>query len=180
MNKCLVVVDVQNDFVTGALANLDAAAAMPTVKNVVDYARNNEWDLIFTKDTHGEMYPQTQEGRNLPVPHCIYGSWGWQIVDGLVPDDDYYVIMKNQFGYEGWDIEEMRHYDEVVFCGFVSSICVCSNVLCFKAQYPEIPVTFICDASAGLTPEDHAAACQVLRSCQVKVVTWNEYLTENV
>lgn len=176
MNRYLVVVDVQNDFVTGALANLDAAAAMPTVKSVVDYARENGWDLIFTQDTHNDMYLRTQEGRNLLVPHCMYGSWGWQIVDGLVSEGGG-TIMKNQFGYEAWDMEDMD-YDEVVFCGFVTDICVISNVLCFKAQYPEIPVTFICDAAAGLTLEKHNAACEVMRSCQVKVVTWNEYLNQ--
>ena len=174
--KCLIVVDVQNDFVTGALANPDAVAALPTVRETVGYAREHGWHLIFTQDTHNENYLTTQEGKNLPVPHCIHGSWGWKIVDDLWCADDDMPILKCQFGYEAWEFEELFDYDEIVFCGFVTDICVISNVLGVKTQYPEIPVTFICDAAAGLTPEKHAAACDVMRSCQVKVVNWDEFV----
>lgn len=178
--KAVIVIDAQNDFVTGALRNEEAIKSLPTLHKVVEWAVDNEYELIYTKDTHNEnMYPTSQEGKNLPVPHCICGTPGWHIVPGAMPDHYYDKLSfypKAQFGYTNWREVHLEDFDELIFVGYCSDICVVSNVLIIKALYPEIPVTFISDASAGVTPESHAAACTVMKSCQVNVKTWEKYL----
>ena len=178
MDKVFIVVDAQNDFITDALRNEDAIAALPTVKKVVDYAVDNKQDLIFTMDTHFENYLNTLEGKNLPVPHCICNSQGWRICEKVLPDNDYpfRTIVKESFGYGDWYEEVFDGLEEIVICGFDTDICVVSNALILKACYPEVPITVISDACAGTTPANHAAALAVLQSCQVKVMSWEDYL----
>lgn len=177
--KAVVVIDAQNDFITGALRNEEAIKSLPTLHKVVEWAANNNYDLIYTKDTHySERYMNTQEGKNLPVPHCICDTHGWEIVPEAVPDHYYDKCsfrLKRQFGYTNWREEHLEDFDELIFVGYVSSICVISNALIIKSLYPEIPITFISDASAGVTPESHAAACTVMKNCQINVKTWKEY-----
>lgn len=181
--KTVIVIDAQNDFVTGALRNEEAIKSLPTLHKVVQWAADNNHYLIYTKDTHKEdTYLTSQEGKNLPVLHCIRGSVGWEIVPEAKPE--YYYDMrdfypKNQFGYTNWREAHLEDFDELIFVGYVSSICVMTNALIVKSLYPEIPITFITDASAGLTPENHQAAIEVLKSCQINCVTWEEYLKEN-
>lgn len=179
MKRCIVVIDAQNDFVTGTLKNPKAETALPIVKKVIDWGVQNNCNFIFTRDTHYDNYLQTQEGQNLPLPHTILGSWGWNIVSGLVPPSNVKIINKEQFGYQYWRYEELYDYDEIIICGFVSSICVITNGLDIKTQYPEIPITFISDASAGLNDEDHAAAIKVMECCQIKCVSWENYIKKN-
>ena len=177
--KAVVVIDAQNDFITGALRNEEAIKSLQTLHKVVEWAAKNEYDLIYTEDTHSGNYLNTQEGRNLPVPHCIWNTEGWEIAPEALPDHYYdkcVFIIKNQFGYEKWNIIDLNKYDELIFVGYCSEICVISNALIIKSLYPEIPITFISDASAGVTPESHAAACAVMKSCQINVKTWKEYL----
>ena len=178
--KAVIVIDAQNDFITGVLRNEEAIKSLPTLHAVVNWAVHNSYDLIYTKDTHNEnTYFTSQEGKNLPVPHCIWNTEGWEIVPEALPDHYYdkcVFIMKNQFGYESWGTENLGQYDELIFIGYCSEICVLSNLLIIKSLYPEILITFISDASAGVTPESHAAACTVMKSCQVNVKTWKEYL----
>lgn len=176
--KAVIVIDAQNDFITDALRNEEAIKSLPTLHAVVNWAVHNSYDLIYTKDTHDADYLNTQEGKNLPIPHCICDTEGWEIVPEALPEHYYSkcdFILKNQFGYESWGTENLGQYDELIFVGYCSDICVISNALIIKSLYPEIPITFISDASAGVTPESHAAACTVMKSCQVNVKTWKEY-----
>jgi len=178
--KAVIVIDAQNDFVTGALRNEEAIKSLPTLHKVVEWAVDNKYELIYTKDTHEEdTYLTLQEGKNLPVPHCIINTSGWRLAPEARPDfyyDKCSFYPKAQFGYTNWREVHLEDFDELIFVGYCSDICVVSNVLIIKALYPEIPITFISDASAGVTPESHAAACTVMKSCQVNVKTWEEYL----
>jgi len=176
--KCLIVVDAQNDFITGSLANPLALAAIPTLKELIHYMNNNNEDIIYTMDTHDNNYLKTQEGKNLPIIHCVADTEGWRIYPGLVVERPCAVIEKNTFGYNYWNNLNLEDYNEIVLCGFVSSICVMANAQYIKAIVPEIPMTIISDASAGLSEEDHAAALQVFKSCQFKVITLKEYMEE--
>ena len=179
MKKALIVVDVQKDFIDGALANPAAEAAMPIVHDVVEYAAKNNFDIFYTKDTHyADFYMNSQEGKNLPVPHCIFQTPGWAIdkrawasnPTGLV-----YVLIKPTFGYEYWTTEDLNLYDEIVVIGFCTDICVITNALLIKTVVPETPIVVIEDACAGVTPEKHAAALEVMRSCQIHPMKWEDY-----
>lgn len=190
--KVYIVVDMQNDFITGSLAN---PAATAIVKPICSYLRKNvkSKDLvIFTADTHNnENYLNTQEGRKLPVPHCIENTPGWNICDDLLKvtsklmhDPSVKVVKhpKYQFG-DAKNIAEdiMDHLlhlhftgdtfqlDEIVLVGTCTDICVVSNALGLKAEFPEVPIKVIGKLCAGLTEEKHEAALEVMRSCQVEV-----------
>lgn len=175
-----VFVDVQNDFITGALANPAAKAALPAVREVAVEAYENGCPIICTRDTHNDKYLNTQEGKNLPIPHCYRFTWGWEVPAEVINGCGYInYLNKGSFGAspDCWKqllTDLMTEYDQpitkIVVCGFVSSICVISNIMVLKALYPEIEIEFRAKASAGLTPEDHEAACKVLECCQVKVV----------
>jgi nicotinamidase-related amidase len=164
---------MQNDFIDGALANPAAQAIIP---DMAEYIKNFEGDIIFTRDTHYPNYMETQEGRNLPIVHCQYGSEGWEIQDDLFEAvrqkrTNWGVVDKNSFG----DIYELEdeidaYTDEIYLCGTCTDICVISVALNLKAQYPEIKMYCIADLCAGLTPEKHAAALEVMRSCQIEVI----------
>ena len=177
--KAIIVIDAQVDFITGALRNEEAIKSLPTLHKVVEWAADNRYELIYTKDTHNKnSYLASQEGKNLPVPHCIYNTPGWYIVPEAMPNyyyEHWRFYRKAQFGYTNWREAHLEDFDELIFVGYCSEICVISNILIIKSLYPEIPITFISDASAGVTPESHAAACTVMKSCQVNVKTWKEY-----
>ena len=183
MKKVTVVIDMQNDFLTGALANPDAVNIIPSVLEQIKSADY----VIYTRDTHGSNYSETQEGRNLPVPHCIEGTWGWQIVDDLDPNilnvgdwfDKWVVLDKPTFGYVNiWRSgsfvklvsENGQENVEVTFCGTCTDICVVSNAMIVKSLYPEMVVNVKADACAGLTPEKHQSALDVMASCQINVL----------
>ena len=108
------------------------------------------------------------------------GSWGWCFAKELKIPFNAKILNKEQFGYEYWIYRNLYKYDEIIICGFVSSICVVSNALGIKAAYKELPVTFISDASAGLSEEDHAAAIKVMECCQVKCKKWKDYICEKL
>lgn len=175
--KIVVVVDVQNDFVYGALGSLEASDAIP---NIIDQLSDlDKHDVvIFTRDTHGKHYLDTQEGKNLPVPHCIYGTEGWEVVPSVsaaVPLVQKMYINKPIFGSYQL-IEQIADYidnyaaDEVEIFGFCTDICVISNALMIKSAFPEIKVRVIADCCAGVTPAKHEAALEVMRSCQIEVI----------
>lgn len=177
MKKITIVIDMQNDFLTGALANPDAVSIIPSV---IEEIKNADY-VIYTRDTHGSDYMKTQEGKKLPVPHCIEKTWGWQIVDELILNtpNDYWIYNKPSFGYvDMWyDIFNDLDVDvfdkenvEVTFCGTCTDICVVSNALIFKSLYPELTVNVKADACAGLTPEKHKAALDVMSSCQINII----------
>ena len=165
----LVVIDMQNDFVTGSLGTPEAQAIVPFVRRKVAQYREAGLPIVFTRDTHGSDYLQTQEGSKLPVPHCIEGTDGWNLVEGLAADSDT-VIDKPSFGFAGWsDLADILQ-DEVEIVGLCTDICVVSNALVMKAQFPEMDVTVDASCCAGVTPASHQAALQTLRACQVNVV----------
>lgn len=164
--KVLIVVDVQNDFITGALGSKEAVAVIPNIKKKIEEYHAAGYDIIFTRDTHGVDYLETNEGKNLPVVHCIKGTEGWQIVDGLETPDCQY-IDKPTFGWLGWPKD--FPYDEIELIGVCTDICVVSNALILKAMYPEAKITVDASCCAGVTPELHDAALATMRSCQICV-----------
>ena len=167
--KHFIVIDMQNDFCTGALANKEAVAIIPRIKEELQKARAEGSNIIFTRDTHSEDYLKTGEGKHLPVPHCVKDTEGWEIVPELMEetDDDTLFIDKLHFGYNGWE-EFIKEGDEVTICGTVTSICVVSNALAIKA-IEGVEVTVIADCCAGLTKEDHKAALKVMECCQCNI-----------
>ena len=174
--RALIVVDMQNDFAAagGTLTTKEAINIVHNVYELVNEFLENGDAIYFTRDTHDEGYRWTQEGMKLPVEHCRYGTWGWQIVNGLdvkeTPHNNVKHLNKHQFAYDAWEDEDLGQYDEIVVCGVVSSICCISNCLVIKSIYPELPIKFAAYASAGLNPTNHANAIDVMRSCQIEVL----------
>lgn len=176
--KKLIIIDMQVGFTTGSLANPAAVAIIPNIKKVIDYARKNNWEIIYTRDTHdAELYPQTSEGKHLPVPHCIKGTDDWQIVKELTPKENDKIIDKETFGYGGWFDGILDRTDEVYMCGTVTSICVISNSLAIK-QGLFNEVNIVEDACAGLSKEDHDAAIKVMATCHCNITKVNEVVGE--
>ena len=171
--RALIVIDAQNDFAhpDGILTTPEAQAAVPEVKKLVNAFLAAGDNIYCTKDTHDENYLHTQEGQKLPVEHCRQGSWGWEFVKECgITEEEVYVLPKETFGFDKWNYEPFNMYDEIYICGFVSSICVVTNALLIKTFFPEVPIKFIAYASAGLTPENHKAAIEIMRSCQIEVI----------
>lgn len=165
MKKTLIVVDMQKDFIDGALGTKEAVAIVENVrKKIVQYQTNGD-EIIFTRDTHQSDYLNTNEGKYLPVEHCIEGTEGWQIWEGLEVSGAIY-INKPTFGYLNWQDYELECVELVGLC---TDICVVSNALIIKAQYPEIPVSVDASCCAGVTPESHEAALVTMKMCQVEV-----------
>jgi nicotinamidase-related amidase len=171
MDKLLIIVDIQNDFIDGALANPAAQAIVP---GIVELAKNWTGKLCVTYDTHQENYLETQEGKNLPFAHCIINTEGHRLnaqIAAVTNDRVNYTVFKPTFGFANWGQYGFdNHFNEVVVVGTCTDICVVSNVLAIKAAYPELKVTVIENLCAGLSPEKHAAAIEVMKSCQVNVV----------
>ena len=172
MAKALIVIDMQNDFVTGPLGTKEAREMLPRlVKKLDDIVAEGAIDLIFTQDTHAENYLETQEGRNLPVPHCMKKSDGWQIVPELqkFTQRAKAVIEKKSFGSTRLP-SLIKPYEVVEFAGVCTDICVISNALLIKAFYPEQRVQIDAACCAGSTPEAHRKALDVMANCQCKII----------
>ena len=171
MNRLLLIIDMQNDFIDGALTNPSAQAIIP---GIVDFINAWEGQIGVTLDTHQENYLETQEGKNLPVPHCILGTSGHKINDQIaeaIKDRVSYTIMKPTFGYNDWKQYNLDdNFEEIILVGTCTDICVISNALAIKAAYPETKVTVISNLCAGLSAEKHNAALEVMKSCQVQVI----------
>ena len=161
--KVLAIIDMQKDFIDGALGSPMAQAIVP---KVVEKAAHFDGKVLFTRDTHGPNYLNTQEGRNLPVKHCIRGTDGWQIADDLMVSGAV-CIDKPTFGWTHWN---ERHFDEIELVGLCTDICVVSNALILKAQFPEVPITVDAACCAGVTPESHQAALTTMKMCQIDVI----------
>ncbi len=162
--KTLIVIDMQNDFVDGALGTKEAVAIVENVRQKIEQYKARGDEIIFTRDTHGENYPETNEGRNLPVVHCVRGTHGWQLVEGLYVDGAK-IIDKPSFGYTGWG---SFNFESVELIGLCTDICVVSNALILKAEFPEIEISVDPSCCAGVTPETHEAALATMRCCQIK------------
>lgn len=170
MKKVLIVVDMQKDFIDGALGTKEAVAIVPNVKTKIEKYRENGDLIIFTKDTHQKDYLSTSEGKKLPVEHCIEGSEGWEISRELEVKDSK-VICKPNFGWLGWnqlgiDFENM----DIEIVGLCTDICVISNALILKTQYPDIEITVDSSCCAGVTPQTHEAALSAMKMCQINVI----------
>lgn len=185
-DKLLVVIDMQNDFCTGALKNDDAVAVIPFIKAQIEHARKTGTKIIYTRDTHGSDYMETIEGKYLPVPHCIRDTKGWEIVDELTPKGnvlvynprvpaklsdavlDATIINKTHFGFDEWK-KFIPEDSEVTMVGTCTDICVVSNALAIKA-IEGVEVTILAEGCAGLTKEKHEHALDVMASCQCRVI----------
>lgn len=169
MSKILIVVDMQNDFIDGALGTKEAVTIVPYVKEVVE---NFDGKVLFTRDTHFEDYMDTQEGKNLPVLHCIKDTKGWQICPALEELRKTEAIDKITFGSK--DLADVLAKEEeiesITFVGVCTDICVISNVMVVKAFYPEIPLIVDAKGCAGVTVQSHLNALEAMKMCQVKVI----------
>ena len=166
MKKTLIVVDMQNDFINMALGTKEAVAILPAVKAKIEEYRKNGDAIIFTRDTHGENYLDTPEGKKLPVPHCIKGTKGWEIADGLyIPGSK--IIDKPNFGWPHWAEEQL---EDVELIGLCTDICVVSNALLLKASLPEMLIAVDSNCVAGVTPESNDAALTTMKMCQIQVL----------
>ena len=178
-NKLLIVVDMQNDFVIGSLAN---PAAEKIIPNIVEKLKAKDYTyLIFTRDTHQKNYLETQEGKNLPVEHCIEGTKGWEIVPELQEfTKNAFIIDKPTFGYKDWKAKLNELFDdennqlgdfpeEIELCGTVSSICVASNATILKSFFPEMPIIVDSSCCADVSEEGQKSAMNVLKSQQIFV-----------
>lgn len=173
MNKVLIVVDMQNDFIDGALGTPEALAI---VENVKEKIKSYNADSIFvTRDTHSENYLETQEGKMLPVEHCIKDTHGWEIredINALLTGTR--ILDKPTFGSRllaDWlEFEYERAPFEIEIVGLCTDICVVSNALLIKATLPEAQITVDSSCCAGSTPENHAAALTTMKNCQIKII----------
>ena len=165
MRKILVVIDMQNDFIDGSLGTKEAQQIVPrVVEKMKEY---DPWNIYLTRDTHYENYLDTQEGRNLPVEHCIEGTHGWQLNDAVAKAaEKATVIDKPTFGYTGWGDME---FEKIELVGLCTDICVISNAMIAKAFLPEVPVTVDAACCAGVTPESHRNALNAMKMCQVRI-----------
>ena len=161
--KVLIVVDMQNDFIDGALGTKEAVAIVP---NVIETIKGFEGTILYTKDTHFDDYMDTQEGKNLPVSHCIKGTDGWNLAEDIeavkCPQDKVFGDYLQRLAIEE-DIEE------ITLVGLCTDICVISNALLVKAYLPEVPVAVLQDCCAGVTPESHKNALEAMKMCQIEV-----------
>ena len=167
--KYLIVVDMQVDFITGSLGSALATAIVP---NVVKKVKNFDGKVIFTRDTHFEDYMNTQEGKNLPVPHCIKDSDGWQICDEL---KSYAETVVNKVTFGSIELPKLldrfgEPIEGIELCGLCTDICVISNAMILKAAFPEVPITVDSSCSAGVTVESHNTALDAMRAVQIEVI----------
>lgn len=185
--KILVLIDLQKDFIDGALGSLEAQAIVPrVVEKINNYNNKSNTLVLMTKDTHYDNYMDTLEGSYLPIPHCIENTPGWSINKEIAD-----AVEKNRFlSYSSDKIIKSRVYkntfasddlrkfferfkddiEEVEFCGLCTDVCVISNVLMARMVLPEVEITVDSSCCAGITPEKHQAALEVMRSCQINVI----------
>ena len=169
--KILIVVDMQNDFIDGALGTKEAEKIVANVKEKIDTYRSNNDEVIFTRDTHFDDYLETQEGKNLPVKHCIKDTFGWQISDKLDVADSV-VIDKPTFGSTKLMeyLLSKQNISEIQLVGLCTDICVISNAFLLKAALPEVLISVDSRCCAGVTPESHNRALESMKTCQIMVI----------
>lgn len=168
--RLLVVVDMQNDFIDGALGTEEAREIVPKVKARIELAVGEGETVVYTRDTHEENYLNTQEGKNLPIPHCIRGTHGREIADGLYREGSP-IFDKNAFGSPALaEYAEQNAFDSVELIGVCTDICVISNALLLKAFCPEAEISVRAGCCAGVTPESHAAALSAMKACQIRIL----------
>lgn len=168
--RVLAVIDMQNDFIDGALGTIGAQQIVTAVKNKIERYRTAGFPVIFTKDTHTESYLKTQEGEKLPVKHCIQGTDGWQISSEL-PVNGAQVVEKPTFGsFELADrIGEIEDLELIELIGLCTDICVISNAIILKAKFPEVKIVVDASCCAGVTVESHQNALKAMKMCQIEI-----------
>ena len=173
MKHFLIVVDMQKDFVDGALGTPEAVAIVPAV---CDRIRAFDGEIIVTYDTHPDTYLATAEGKKLPVVHCVEDTDGWQLdtkVAQALAEKEYFAVRKPTFG--STDLPFLVHSIageegfDITLIGLCTDICVVSNALLLKAHFPEVSIAVESALCAGVTPETHTAALQTMRMCQIDV-----------
>ncbi len=167
--KYLIVVDMQNDFIGGSLGSESARAIVP---KIVKKVQNYDGRVIFTRDTHNERYLFTQEGKKLPVEHCIFGTEGWQICSELLPFVET-TVDKNTFGsLELPNVikRERAKVEEIELCGLCTDICVISNAMILKAAFSETKIVVNSELCAGVTEKSHKTALSAMQSVQIDIV----------
>ena len=170
MKKLLIVIDMQNDFIDGALGTAEAEAIVPAVKAKIESFPPEA--VIATMDTHGPDYLSTQEGRKLPVEHCIRGTEGWQLSPALAERlSAARIFEKPSFGSLrlAEELQKEPELEEIELVGLCTDICVVSNALLLNAAMPEVTIRVDAACCAGVTPERHRAALDTMRSCQIEV-----------
>ena len=173
MRKILVVIDMQNDFIDGSLGTKEAQQIVPrVVEKMKEY---DPWNIYLTRDTHYENYLDTQEGRNLPVEHCIEGTHGWQLNDAVAKAaEKATVIDKPTFGSNRLAgllmTERAQEALEIELVGLCTDICVITNAMMTKGALPEVPLFVRADCCAGVTPESHETALNAMKMCQISIL----------
>ena len=171
MKELLVVVDIQNDFVTGSLGTKEAQEIVQNARKKIESYEQDNKEIVFTRDTHEENYLMTQEGRNLPVKHCIRGTEGWEII----PELQEYTKGRRIFDKPSFGSIDLASYirdggyDRVEFIGLCTDICVVSNALLVKDYAPEITVSADASCCAGVTPQSHDSALCTMKMCQIEI-----------
>lgn len=178
MKELLAVIDMQNDFISGALGTKEAQEIVPNVCRKIE---SWQGDIIMTRDTHTEEYMDTAEGKMLPIPHCICQTDGWQINEDVLNSyaktksaesgHFFTIVDKPTFGstvLAFW--AEMRNYDRVVICGLCTDICVLSNAMLLRAALPEAEIIVDASCCAGVTPASHKAALDAMAPCNIKII----------
>lgn len=169
--KVLVVIDMQNDFIDGSLGSKDAVEIIDSVKIRIDsYLRAGD-QVIYTQDTHASDYLQTQEGKNLPVEHCIKGTLGWEISQQVYVNGCQ-IVEKPTFGSIELAelIANMGEVQSIELIGICTDICVISNAMILKAKMPEIPILVDASCCAGTTYENHCNALNAMKMCQIEIM----------
>ena len=169
--KYLIVVDVQNDFVDGVLGTAEARAMLPAL---LEKVRNFDGTVLLTKDTHTDDYLHTQEGKNLPVPHCIVNTEGWQIRKEIADLISTEPIIKETFGSSRLPerirtLSDQEAIESITLVGLCTDICVISNAMVLKAFFPELPIHVDASCCAGVTRESHLQALEAMKVCQMIV-----------
>jgi nicotinamidase-related amidase len=194
MKKVLVIVDMQNDFVDGALGTPEAQAIVPKVADYIRTHADKDTVLVFTKDTHEVNYMDTQEGKRLPVAHCIKDTHGWELApaiqealydvreqyhsfDSYFPYITNHIVCKPSFGSLDlvnllYVLDDMQPDDisEITLMGLCTGICVLSNAMLAKATLPEVPVRIVEECCACVTPDSHKTAIEAMKLCQIEIV----------
>lgn len=167
MNDLILIIDMQNDFIDGSLGTKEAQIIVPRVQKKLF---TTDSVIMFTQDTHGEDYLDSQEGKNLPIKHCIKPEKGWEICDALKP----YVKENNVFEKPTFGctklVQAVESYESITLVGLCTDICIISNALLLKVFYPEKMIIVDSKCCAGVTPESHENALKAMRSCQIKII----------
>lgn len=170
--KVLLVIDMQNDFIDGALGT---DQAVNIVDKVVDRVKNFDGKVFFTRDTHQNNYMETEEGKHLPIIHCIENTKGWQITDKLLPYVNEPIFNKETFGSTKLveylkDLNQQEKIESITLVGLCTDICVISNAMLVKAYFPNIPIYVEENSCAGVNPESHKRAIEAMKMCHIDII----------